>query len=127
MKRPARVPASTAVRMNSASNRIAKWYQNAMVFSPGRTWWRICAIPTARVGAPPARARMVVSPISWATACSASGVIAKPQLLTVCATATASAPTTAAGLFMAKYTPGSITEAATMAMIATNDSISMPP
>ncbi|MNQ94227.1 hypothetical protein D3C85_1097350 [compost metagenome] len=127
MKRPARVPASTAVRMNSASNRIAKWYQNAMVFSPGRTLCRICAIPTARVGAPPARARMVVSPMSWATACRASGVMAKPQLLTVCATATASAPTTAAGLFMAKYTPGSITEAATMAMMATNDSISMPP
>ncbi|MCY1440920.1 hypothetical protein D9M71_572140 [compost metagenome] len=127
MKRPARVPASTAVRMNSASNRIAKWYQKAMVFSPGRTWCRICAIPTARVGAPPARARMVCSPMSLATASSASGVIAKPQLLTVCATDTTSAPTTAAGLFMAKYTPGSITEAATMAMIATNDSISMPP
>ncbi|MNR01786.1 hypothetical protein D3C85_1176060 [compost metagenome] len=65
--------------------------------------------------------------MSWATACRASGVMAKPQLLTVCATVTASAPTTAAGLFMAKYTPGSITDAATMAMMATNDSISMPP
>lgn len=54
-------------------------------------------------------------------------VIRKPQLLTVCATDATSAPTTAAGLFMAKYTPGSITEAATMAMMATNDSISMPP
>ncbi|MNP26885.1 hypothetical protein D3C76_1197640 [compost metagenome] len=83
MKRPARVPASTAVRMNSASNRIAKWYQNAMVFSPGSTVCRICAIPTARVGAPPARARTVVSPMSLATACRASGVIVKPQLLTV--------------------------------------------
>ncbi|MNG23266.1 hypothetical protein D3C84_1078510 [compost metagenome] len=65
--------------------------------------------------------------MSLATACSASGVIAKPQLLTVCATETASAPTIAAGLFMAKYTPGSITDAATMAMMATKDSISMPP
>ncbi|MNG22790.1 hypothetical protein D3C84_1073150 [compost metagenome] len=65
--------------------------------------------------------------MSLATASSASGVIAKPQLLTVCATVTASEPTIAAGLFMAKYTPGSITEAATMAMIATKDSISMPP
>jgi hypothetical protein len=62
-----------------------------------------------------------------ATACRASGVMAKPQLLTVCATLTTSAPTTAAGLFMAKYTPGSITEAATMAMMATKDSINMPP
>ena len=51
----------------------------------------------------------------------------KPQLLTVAATLCTSAPATAAGLFMAKYTPGSITEAATMAMMATNDSISMPP
>ncbi|MNY71021.1 hypothetical protein D3C86_2092770 [compost metagenome] len=53
--------------------------------------------------------------------------MAKPQLLTACATATTSPPTTAGGLFIAKYTPGSITEAATMAMMATNDSISMPP
>ncbi|MNR33667.1 hypothetical protein D3C85_1513560 [compost metagenome] len=53
--------------------------------------------------------------------------MAKPQLLTAVATATTSPPTTAAGLFMAKYTPGSITDAATIAMIATNDSISMPP
>ena len=29
MKRQTRVPASTVVRMNSASNRIAKWYQIA--------------------------------------------------------------------------------------------------
>jgi len=65
--------------------------------------------------------------MSLATACSASGVMAKPQLLTVWATATTSPPTIAAGLFMAKYTPGSITEAATMAMIATKDSINMPP
>lgn len=102
MKRPARVPASTAVRMNKASKRIAKWYQKAMVFSPGSTWWRMCAIPTARVGAPPARARMVVSPMSWAVWVSCSGVMAKPQLLTVAATALTSAPTTAGGLFMAK-------------------------
>ncbi|MNP72225.1 hypothetical protein D3C76_1687320 [compost metagenome] len=98
-----------------------------MVFSPGSTWCRICAIPTARVGAPPARASTVCSPMSRAVASSCSGVIRKPQLLTVCATDATSAPTTAAGLFMAKYTPGSITEAATMAMMATNDSISMPP
>ncbi|MCY1362949.1 hypothetical protein D9M69_496910 [compost metagenome] len=84
-------------------------------------------MPTARVGAPPARARMLCSPISVAVCCSTSGVMAKPQLLTVAATAFTSVPTSAAGLFMAKYTPGSITEAATMAMMATKDSISMPP
>ncbi|MNC55913.1 hypothetical protein D3C75_1054780 [compost metagenome] len=102
MKRPARVPASTAVRMNSASKRIAKWYQNAMVFSPGSAWWRIWAIPTAKVGAPPARARMVCSPMSAAVCCRISGVMVKPQLLTVAATVATSPPTTAAGLFMAK-------------------------
>ena len=51
----------------------------------------------------------------------------KPQLLTAVATLCTSLPTSAAGLFMAKYTPGSITEAATSAMMATKDSISMPP
>ena len=34
MKRPTRVPASTVVRMNRASNMIAKWYQNALRASP---------------------------------------------------------------------------------------------
>ena len=29
MKRPTRVPASSVVRMKSASNMIAKWYQSA--------------------------------------------------------------------------------------------------
>ena len=50
-----------------------------------------------------------------------------PQLLTFAATSTALVPIAAAGLFMAKYTPGSMIEAATSAMMATNDSISMPP
>ena len=66
MKRPARVPASTAVRMNSASNRMAKWYQNAIIALPPMTWEKMCAMPTASVGAPPAREMMVVSPTSWA-------------------------------------------------------------
>ena len=30
MNRPTRVPASSVVRMNSASNMIAKWYQSAI-------------------------------------------------------------------------------------------------
>ena len=66
MKRPTRVPASTAVRMKSASNRIAKWYQNASIDLPPSACARICAMPTASVGAPPARDRMVVSPMSFA-------------------------------------------------------------
>lgn len=40
--------------------------------------------------------------MSWAVWVSCSGVMAKPQLLTVAATALTSAPTTAGGLFMAK-------------------------
>ena len=72
------------------------------MFSPGSTLCMIWAMPTARVGAPPARARMVCSPISVAVACSISGVTTKPQVLILAATDTTSAPTTAAGLFMAK-------------------------
>ena len=70
---------------------------------------------------------MVCSPTSLAVWTSTSGVTVKPQLLILAATSTASVPIAAAGLFMAKYTPGSMIEAATRAMIATNDSISMPP
>ena len=66
MKRPARVPASTAVRMNSASNRMAKWYQNAIIALPPMTLERMWAMPTASVGAPPAREMMVFSPTSAA-------------------------------------------------------------
>ena len=34
MKRPTRVPASSVVRMKSASNMIAKWYQSASAVPP---------------------------------------------------------------------------------------------
>ena len=66
MKRPTRVPASMVVRMNSASNRMAKWYQNAISALPPIRLEKMCAMPTARVGAPPARDRMLVSPTSFA-------------------------------------------------------------
>lgn len=84
-------------------------------------------MPTAKVGAPPAREMMVVSPTSLAVASSTSGVTAKPQDDTTCATCSGVVPIKAAGLFMAKYTPGSMTQAAIMAIEATADSISMPP
>ncbi|MOA42206.1 hypothetical protein D3C78_1642360 [compost metagenome] len=63
---------------------------------------------------------------------SVSGVMAKPQPLTTCAAeaTTSTVPagaSTAIGLFIAKYTPGSIMQAETSAMMATKDSISMPP
>ncbi len=44
MNRPTRVPASTAVRMNSASNMIAKWYQNAWR-PPPKAVWKISEMP----------------------------------------------------------------------------------
>ena len=61
MKRPTRVPASTVVRMNSASNMIAKWYQKAFIPAPPNTPEKISDMPTARVGAPPVRAISVCS------------------------------------------------------------------
>ena len=67
MKRQTRVPASTVVRMNSASNRMAKWYQIPISARPPRKLEKIVAMPTARVGAPPVRDRMLASPTSWAT------------------------------------------------------------
>ena len=54
MNRPTRVPASTAVRMNSASNMIAKWYQKAARPPPNASV-KIGDMPNARVGAPPVR------------------------------------------------------------------------
>ncbi len=60
MKRPTLVPASTVVRMNRASNMIAKWYQKAFSESPVAPE-KICDMPTASVGAPPVRAISVCS------------------------------------------------------------------
>ena len=102
MKRPTRVPASTAVRMNRASNRIAKWYQKASRLLPPTAWARICAMPTASVGAPPARDRMLFSPMSLAVWAIISGVMTKPQLEITWAALAAVVPSTAAGEFIAK-------------------------
>ena len=51
----------------------------------------------------------------------------KPMPSTAAEALSGVTPTTAAGLFMAKYTPGSRIEAATRAITATNDSMSMAP
>ena len=59
-------------------------------------------MPTAKVGAPPARLRMVFSPMSLAVAVSTSGVMAKPHSDTLAATATTSLPTAEGGVFIAK-------------------------
>jgi hypothetical protein len=102
MKRPTRVPASTVVRMNSASNMIAKWYQNALSASPPKTPEKIVDMPTARVGAPPTRAIRLCSWTDCAAAWSWSGVMVKPSLVTASAADWALVPTTPAGAFMAK-------------------------
>ena len=52
--RPTRVPASSVVRMNNASNITAKWYHNPSP-RPAVTSRNTCAIPTASVAAPPVR------------------------------------------------------------------------
>ncbi len=54
-KRATRVPVSIVVRMNSASNMIAKWYQYSISpRMPGRPL-KICAMPTPSDTAPPGR------------------------------------------------------------------------
>jgi hypothetical protein len=55
MKRPTRVPASMMVRMNSASNMIAKWYQKPITACPPPLFAKMWAMPSAREGAPPVR------------------------------------------------------------------------
>ena len=100
MKRPTRVPASTAVRMNSASNMIAKWYQNACSPPPNASE-KTCDRPNASVGAPPVRETSVSSSIESAAACRVSGEIVKPSPLTNWAAPWTVPPVAPAGAFMA--------------------------
>jgi len=95
MKRPTRVPASSVVRMKSASNMMAKWYRGR---APCRRGAREDARhPTARLGAPPVRAKSVRSPISRASASISPGQIGKPQLEMVAVATAGSVPTTPPG------------------------------
>src|SRR6185437_12190035 len=71
MKRPTRVPASSVVRMKSASNMMAKWYQRAIASDPPKRPVNSCAMPTARLGAPPVRESNEVSPTCDARCCMA--------------------------------------------------------
>src|SRR5467141_1456319 len=126
MNRPTRVPVSMVVRMNKASNMIAKWYHRASSVLPPSTLVapaKIWAIPTASDGAPPERASSVVSPMRAASSRMKSGVTTNPAWPSTC-----DACASAAGVvFIAKYTPGSRVQAAIIAITPTNDSISMPP
>src|SRR5262249_17316014 len=127
MKRPTRVPASRTVRMNSASNMIAKWYQIAITACPPRLFEKMCAMPTANAGAPPVRLNRVCSPTVCASDCIPAAVTGNPQPVIVLAACSDADPTIPDGLLIAKYVPGSSTHAATVAMTATNDSHNIAP
>lgn len=76
--RATRVPLSTVVRMNRASNMMAKWYQNAIESSPPMYDLRKLAMPMAKVVAPPVRETMLSSPTScaaWVNASAPSYVV----------------------------------------------------
>src|SRR6267154_1310449 len=88
---------------------------------------KICAIPTANEGAPPARFHSVCSPTERAVSAIVCACSGKPHPEIVEAAASGDAPTMAEGLLIAKYTPGGIEQAATMAITPTNDSSNMAP
>jgi hypothetical protein len=79
------VPASTVVRMNNASNMIAKWYQNALSPTPPSTSLSTCDMPMASVGAPPVREMIDSSPTSaaaWLNRFALTSAPCSPRLLT---------------------------------------------
>ena len=84
-------------------------------------------MPTAKVGAPPARDRIETSPTSCANWLSASGAMANPQPEMAAEAEAALVPIRPAGAFIAKYAPGCSTLAAISAMMATKLSASMAP
>ncbi len=127
MNRPTRVPASSVVRMKSASNMMAKWYQKAFMPAPPTTAEKISDIPSAKVGAPPVRESRLASSTSFAAWASASGEMAKPKLVTAWEADSTVVPMTPPGELTAKKSPGSMMQAAMIAMTATKDSVSMAP
>ena len=103
MKRQTRVPASTVVRMNSASNRMAKWYQMPISSLPPKMPDRMLrhadrerrrAAGARQDGQ--SRRRHGRPGVSW------SGVTTKPQSDITCAACAAVVPISPPGLFMAK-------------------------
>ena len=63
---------------------------------------KMCAMPTARVGAPPVRVSSVSSPTLRASGCIWPRSSGKPQCVMVAAACSAVAPTMPAGLLIAK-------------------------
>jgi hypothetical protein len=87
----------------------------------------MCAIPTARLGAPPVRDRRELSPTCRASVSISPGARVKPHCWIAAAALAAVVPIALAGALIAKYTPGVSTQAAMSAMIATSDSVSIAP
>jgi hypothetical protein len=84
-------------------------------------------MPTASEGAPPVRENIVCSPTIVVRCCISAGDTGYPQDDMVAVATIGFVHTIPAGLLMAKYIPGCRTQAAMIAMIPTNDSISMEP
>src|SRR5438874_4349008 len=98
-----------------------------MTACPQRQLEKLCAMPTANDGDPPVRLNSVISPTFCASVCIDAAVTGNPQPVIVAAAFSGNAPATPAGLLIAKYVPGSNTQAAIVAMIATIDSQSIAP
>ncbi len=79
-------------------------------------------MPSAKVGAPPARPIIVFSPTLEASAAMSAGVTAKPSAVMCEVTATTSPFT-----LIAKYSPGAIEQAAMTAMTPTHISVIIAP
>ena len=82
----------------------------------------MCAIPTANVGAPPARPNIVFSPRPAARFCMSVSVTGKPAA-EIFATTSDGAPL----VLIAKYSPGCRTQAAIIAISATIISVTIAP
>ena len=80
---------------------MAKWYQSAKAVGLAETRANMCAMPTAKVGAPPARLNIVCSPRLWARSDISASVTGKPAAETF-ATTSVGVPL----VLMAKYSPG---------------------
>ena len=125
MNRPTRVPASSVVRINNASNMIAKWYHNSITAGAER--------PRKDLRHPHRQRRGPARPRKQGRLADVGRELLHMRVgngdldeLTHSAAA-GPLPTTPAGLLIAKYTPGWSITAAIIAITATNDSISIAP
>src|SRR5260370_31193093 len=99
----------------------------AVSASPPRLLVKMCAIPTAKAGAPPVGLKRFCSPTALASEAISVAEMGKPHEVIVLVAISGVLPTIPAGLLMAKYWPGIIVQAAIVAIMATKDSASMAP